>query len=351
MFGWHLPRYGPIGVDIGASQIKLFQVFCHGTDLRIRYCSRPRPADDDQTVDLLKAMIRQTRLWGNRAVVSLDNNGLKVTSIRIASEGPDVAGQARKEAICRLGLDTDDYQIRCIQAGQAHQSGQARQEVIVIAARNQQADRQVRLLDRVGLKVVGLEPAAFALARDGLTRDGTSGGSRVIVDVGSVFTTVVVTAPGQIQMIKLIRLGITNLCTEICGQLGVGMSDAASLYEQWVLGLACCDQARLDPSLNQAVEDGCRPVLEQLANEIGSCIRYCAVTFRGQGIERLILAGGGAYNQRLIDLIKAQYKIPVDVARPLGRMGSEWAVAAGLAIRGLQPFIHPSNKTFAQVHV
>lgn len=351
MFGWHLPRYGPIGVDIGNSHIKLFQVFCHSTDLRVRYCSRPRPADDDQTADLLKAMIRQARLWGNRAVVSLDNNGLKVTSIRIANEGRDVLGQARKEAICRLGLDTNDYQIGCIQAGQAHQSGQARQEVIVLAARNQQVDRQVTLLERVGLRLVGLEPGACALARAGLTQDGPAGGSTVIVDVGSVFTTVVVAAPGQIQMIKLIRLGITNLCTEICGQLGIEMSNSQSLYDQWVLGQRSSDQPKLDPSLNQAVEDSCRPVLEQLANEIGSCIRYCAVTFRGQGMERLILAGGGAYNQRFIDLLKVQYKIPVHVARPLRRLGSEWAVAAGLAVRDLQPFLKASHKAFAQVQV
>ena len=87
------------------------------------------------------------------------------------------------------------------------------------------------------------------------------------------------------------------------------------------------------------------------------CVRYYTVTFRGHGIERVIVCGGGAYEPLLLATIKAQVGVEVETARPFRGMGGradgrdnpferagcEWAVALGLALKGWPAIVGPAS--------
>jgi len=72
------------------------------------------------------------------------------------------------------------------------------------------------------------------------------------------------------------------------------------------------------------------------------------VTFRGKSIERAIFSGGEAYENILLDFLRQQLSIEIEVAQPLRGFDMknvkfdvskqdllcEWAVAVGLSLKG-----------------
>src|SRR4030043_842629 len=85
---------------------------------------------------------------------------------------------------------------------------------------------------------------------------------------------------------------------------------------------------------------------EELAKEISLCLRYYAVAFRGEFVERAVLSGGEAYERILLDVLRRHLTAKVEIAQPLRgidiknvnfdnnrRLLCEWAVAVGLGFK------------------
>jgi len=108
----------------------------------------------------------------------------------------------------------------------------------------------------------------------------------------------------------------------------------------------------LDTSTRQSMVNAISAVSEDLAREISLCLRYYTVTFRGKRVQRATFAGGGAYEDILLDVLRRQLTVEIEVAQPLrgfdlsgdsaavnfdgDRRGllCEWAVAVGLSLKG-----------------
>jgi type IV pilus assembly protein PilM len=110
------------------------------------------------------------------------------------------------------------------------------------------------------------------------------------------------------------------------------------------------NEQKLDASTRQAIVDVVSAVAEELTREISLCLRYYTVTFRGKRVGRAFFTGGGAYEYILLDVLKRQLAVEVEVAQPLkgfdmssenlnfdsDRRGllCEWTVAMGLSLKG-----------------
>jgi Tfp pilus assembly PilM family ATPase len=108
----------------------------------------------------------------------------------------------------------------------------------------------------------------------------------------------------------------------------------------------------MDASTRHAINDAVSAVAEDLAREVALCLRYYTVTFRGKRVERAVFAGGGAYEDILLNVLRRQLAVEIEVAEPLrgfdlssgkanvnfygDRRGllCEWAVAVGLSLKG-----------------
>ena len=72
------------------------------------------------------------------------------------------------------------------------------------------------------------------------------------------------------------------------------------------------------------------------------------VTFRGKRVERAVFSGGGSYETILVNILKRELAVEVEVAEPLKGVDMmdvhfesdrrtalcEWAVAVGLGLKG-----------------
>jgi len=252
-------------------------------------------------------------------------------------------------------------------------------ELILFAADDESIKRHIELLEEAGLRPVGIDTIPCALFRSferSLQRQEDKERTAVFVDVGGRFTTVVFGRGRDVSFVKQIPIGGENFNQEIAAKLGVSISEAEMLRGKlraersasagpgapaWASGQSSMGQdslgdaksgkeslAALDVSTRQVVVDAVGAVAEKLAREISLCFRYYTVTFRGKRVERAVFSGGEAYEKILLNVLRRQLAVEIEVAQPLrgfdimnvsfdgDKRGflCEWAVAVGLSLKG-----------------
>jgi type IV pilus assembly protein PilM len=171
----------------------------------------------------------------------------------------------------------------------------------------------------------------------------------VLVDVGSLYTTVIIGRGQEIIFVKQIPIAGEQLNSEVAAKLGVDISEAIQLRSK----LKSNNADSIDPVTRQAVIDAMSKAIEELAKEISLCFRYYAVTFRGQRPTEVVFAGGEADETTLLHALKRHLGVEITIARPFRgfdlscanfkRRGnkemSEWAVAVGLSMKGMDMLV------------
>ncbi len=364
-------------------------------------------------VSAVKRMLADGDFRGRNVVSCLSNDSLRISNLRLGRTDTERIEQAvKKEMQPRFGLDPDKDIVDYIVAGDVRHGDEIRSELILLAVDSETVKDHIDMLTEAGLRLVAVDAIPCALFRGFerlLQRQEDKEQTTVFVDVGGRFTTVVFGRAGEISFIKQVPIGGERFNQEVAAKLGVDISGAQTLRRtlraerlagagSW--GLTCdktdgdnqtqqeqdgapelalpqvraedsfgvdsenpCDflrkqeqgfdgiRQRLDTSTRQAVVDAVSVVAEELAKEISLCFRYYTVTFRGKRVERTVFAGGGAYEDILLNVLRRRLTVEIEMAQPLkgfnlmnvdfdgDRRGLlyEWAVAVGLSLKGLAP--------------
>lgn len=363
---------GPIGLDIGHGSVKMVQLSRNSRVLvlaaektRIEDESADNPGQRrEQITSSIKEILSRGRFEGRGVVIALPNEKLHITSLRLAEMNDEQTGQAvRDEAKERFGLASYDDVVRYLPVGQVKQGDDLKNELVLFAAGGQAVREHIELAEQAGLVPVGLDPMPCALFRAFdrlLRREADWQQTLVFIDVGQCYTTVVFGRSGEIGFVKEIRIGTQRFDEQISDKLGVTTAEAqvlrAALRSQRKAGEAPVGvdtdepavQTALDVPTRQVIVDAVGTVSQELAREISLCFKYYTVTFRGKRVERAFFAGGGAYENVLLNVLRRQLAVEVEVAEPFRgfdmtdvnftseRRGShcEWTAAVGLALKG-----------------
>ncbi len=382
MVSWSLKTRGlrPIGLDIGHNSIKMIQLQMNEEQISVIAAEKVRIDSsingDGQKrrsfiISAIRRMLENGKFRRRNVISCLPNDGLKITSLRLADVQSDGIEQTlKKEVAQRFGLDPDEDAMKYVVVGNVHQGDEIKNELILFAADNEIIKSHIEMLEEAGLRPVSIDTIPCALFRSferSLRRQEDKEHTVVFVDVGNQFTTVVFGRGGEISFVKQIPIGGKRFDEELAAKLGVGISEAEMLREalQMEKSLSILkpdleEQAvakngqKLDASTRQAIVDVVSAVAEELTREISLCLRYYTVTFRGKRVRRAFFSGGGAYEYILLDVLKRQLAVEIEVAQPLkgfdmsserknlnfdsDRRGllCEWAVAVGLSLKGLK---------------
>jgi len=355
---------GLVGIDIGASAIKLLQLREHGGGLRVvgagkvdRHDTQPPTGDTDAIIEQLRGAFAAGGFTGRRCVVSLPRTEIRVQSVRLPSMPEEELRQAAVwEASQRFGLDRNAMEVDIIRTGAELQGGENREEVLLIAAGHEQIHAWLEPLIAAGLRPVAMETHFTALARTFSHRDpGTVSNPevRVVVDVGASGSTVMILRGDQIAFCKPIAIGGADFDRAVAEHLRIDIVAARELRAARIAAaIGQNDGIETDPSIERAGYDAVRPLLATFAKEVVLCTRYYGVTFRGHPPQRLILTGGDGFEPRLAETLEDHCKIPAShdgdgstldwlatrIQRILQRSSgpsASWAVAAGLSLRGV----------------
>lgn len=387
MLSFSLPNNDalPIGLDIGHGWIKMVQL-AQGEKMSVRAAQKLRiddePVDDPQkyrekVIAAVRQLLTKDRFQGRNVVTALANENLEITSLRLAQMSEQETHKAvMDEAAGRFSLDPDNDVVRYMPVGLARQGDEVKNEFVLFAAGGQVVREHIEMLREADLVSVGLDTVACALFRgiDRLfRREEDLQRTLVFLDVGKCYTTVVFGRGGEIAFVKEIPIGTQRFDEEIADKLAVTVSEAQLLRaalraektteEQSEDGRQKDDnsfagesstaqntavQTSLDVSTRQVIVDAVTNVSQQLAREISLCFKYYIVTFRGKRVERAVFSGGGTYENTLVNVLRRQLMVDVEIAEPFRGLNTsgvnlvsdrkgelcEWTVAVGLALKG-----------------
>lgn len=357
MFNFTYNKARPIGLDIGYDSIRMIQLARSDDHAGVIAADQMR-LDTDATaegqissefaVSAIKEMLARGNFRGKNVVSGLSNDCLKIKSLRLDATDPArIEELMRKEITEQFGLNADTDEIRYIVAGSVYQGDDIKNEVIFFGADKESISRHISLLEEAGLKPVAIDAAPCALFRcfrGSLRREEDRQLVSVFIEVGSLFTTVIISRGPQIAFVKQIPIAGRHLNEQVASKLGVGYDEAVVLRSK----LRNADPETSDLPTRQAVVDAMSGVIEKLAGEIALCFKYYAVTFRGNHPTEAVFAGAEAYELVLLDELKKHLDIEVKVAQPFRGFDltgtnfasdelscfCEWAVAVGLGVKG-----------------
>ncbi len=365
-------------MDIGHNSIKAIQLVVNEGQMSVFAADEtridPSVNGDEQTrrtfiISAIKRMMAQRHFRGRDVISCVPSGRLKITSLRLSeAEKGAIEQSLRREVSQRFGLDPDEDAIDYVVAGHVRQGDELKSELIVFATDNQTIKNHITMLEEADLKPVAIDTIPCALFRSferSLRRQEDRELTVVFVDVGSCFTTVVFGRGGEISFVKQIPIGGEQFVQQVAAKLGISIGEAEMLRESLRVesGFPMLrpdaqdypsrpDERNMDVSTRHAVSDAVTCVAEDLAREVALCLRYHTVTFRGKKVERAVFAGGGAYEDILLNVLRRQLAVEIEIAEPLrgfdlssgkgkvsfygNRRGllCEWAVAVGLSLKG-----------------
>lgn len=354
----------PIGVDLGASGVKLMQMHEEGGLLRVTAASRrpfTRPLTDDpeqrraEIERALRAALEASPFRGEVCVVAPSTSDLLVRAVRMPAMTDEERQKAvRWEASERFTVPMEDLEVEWIRAGEVAQGHDTRDEVILVASRRGVLACCLDSLLAVGLRPVAVDAPFLASARNltrSLRRQEDQAVVQMIIDVGLSGTTVCLTRGREVAFIKPVAIGGRDLNRAVAERLSLDDDAARQLRLE---RLSDSEQpAGPGDRVNRAAYEAVRPLLHELGQEAALCLRYYSVTFRGARPEHVSIIGGEAREPNLASILTEHLKVEARIASPLDGIDvtaaqmrlerrsaslTEWAVAAGLAMRGASMF-------------
>jgi len=357
-----MARVLPIGLDIGGATVRMLQLGGSERDLRVIDAAKfpiPHEVRSDAVlrrevvVEGIRRVLKEHRFRRREVVMLLSAEQLAIRSIRMPKmPEKELATAVNWEAQNKFPFDTATAVIQYIRAGEVRQGEQVLDEVILFAAPRVEVDRQIGLVREAGLEVISLDAECCGVFRGFerfLRRREDEGVVSAFADIGAQ-TTVVISRGRDIVFVKSIPIGgaVFNRAVAECLELAPSEAEALRRRTAKRNREAAETSDQTDDQVRRAVSDAIRPHREDLANEIGLCLRYYAVTFRGDRPDSMIFTGGEAHDPALAAALGERLNIRTEVGDPfrgvrtdqlgpvLDRRGcrSEWETVFGLSLKG-----------------
>ena len=356
-----MARVLPIGLDIGGATVRMLQLAGSEGDLRVIDAAKfPIPQEvradpalrREVVVEGIRQALKDHRFRRREAVVVLSAEQLAIRSIRMPKMPEEELGTAVNwEAQNKFPFDTATAVIQHVRAGEVHQGDQVLEEVILFAAPRAEVDRQIQLAREGGLEVVSLDAECCGMFRGFerfLRRREDENVVSAFADICAQ-TTVVISRGRDIVFVKSIPIGGAVFNRAVAECLELAPSEAEALRRRTAKrNREVAEASDQMDQVQRAVGDAIRPHREDLANEIGLCLRYYAVTFRGDRPEAMVFTGGEAHDPALPAALGERLNIRAEIGDPfrgvrtdqlgpvLDRRGcrSEWATVFGLSLKG-----------------
>jgi len=206
---------------------------------------------------------------------------------------------------------------------------------------------------------IDAEPVAlFRVYERFLRRRSDDAAVTVAVDVGYACTRVVVSRGRDIVFIKPVDIGSSRFTDAVARHASLDAEEARDLRKrtsrQKIEGDLAPGEAAGDPersSVDWTIRDALRSEVEALSREVGLCLRYCSVTFRGLRPQEINLTGGEACDATFVEMFRKHLNMECHVGDPLrgidsagvdlgaqhGCVSADWAICGGLAVRTADP--------------
>ena len=359
-------RQGMIGLDIGKSSIVGVQVTgrAPGTVLKAVH-DRPIPeglvfegevVDPDGLAAELKAFMRDAKMKGKFVNLGVGNQKVIVRTIEVPEMAEEeLRGAIEFQAQDYIPIAVEEVVLDFVVVNRyTDDDGVAKQQVLLVAAQKDMIQRFMDAARKAGIKVAGIDVAAFALIRSLTPRvsfvdqGAADAGLFAIINIASSVSTLVIAKSGVPKFTRIVNLAYDNFIRVLVERQGIAPADADELAMR--VGLQGPEAPDTD-TYNAATVAEVQTLLAQVADELAVEIRRSIDYYQSQDyaavIDRVIVSGRGAQLKNLDVFLGETLGLRVEAGDPLAKVGGapseeiadmspRLAVAVGLAVEEVE---------------
>ncbi|HUQ85414.1 MAG TPA: type IV pilus assembly protein PilM [Candidatus Limnocylindrales bacterium] len=335
------------GLDIGISTIKA--VWFNREKEIITYnsaLSTPTPTpglqsespfDHQDLAQAINKLINDAKITSTKVVIALPESHIFTKMIdmpAISEKELSTAIYWEAEEHIPAPIETMSLAWNVVNRPKTSGNGQMMQ-VLLVAAPIQLIKRYQTILDLAGLSVVAVETELLSIIR-GLFK-GPSSPTSIIMNIGSLSTSIAIVQGGVIVFTYSIPLGGTAMTRAIASDFGLSIAQAEEYKKTYGLS---------DKNLGGKIGIAIDPIFSNLLTELRKAIAFYNEKYKNESpISQIVLSGGSAKMPGIDIYFVKNIGIETVIANPwkmmnvqgvpesLQRQGPEYAVACGLALK------------------
>lgn len=345
-----------LGIDIGTTSIRVVELTRMGNNFKLENygevitSSIPQASfrtgegtsltlSDEEVARVIRTILREAEIQTKEVNFSIPDFSSFFTSFEVPSMTKEELSRVIKyEARAYVPLPISEVALDYSTIREEPAAELKKQiKVLVTAIPNEVVGqyRQIASLARLDLKA--LEAEAFALGRAVAKKEAKA---VCVIDVGARSTTINILDKGNLKVSHSFNVSGSELTEVLSRSLSIEYNQAEELKKN--SGII------FSPESSQDTKDILLPIINAVILETRRVIEnYYQIEV--QRTEKIILAGGSARLPGLKDYFSAELKQAVEIANPfigisyppvleeiLKEMGPSYAIAVGLALRGLE---------------
>jgi len=332
-----------VGLDLDPSHIAAAEVSVNGhisvtrgavADLRPGILRDGEVTDAPALAEALKAFFAEHEL-PTRVRLGVANQRIVVRSLDMPPlEDPKaLAAAVRVEAPDHIPMPMDEAVLDFQTLGLVETPAGPRMRVVIVAIRREMIERLVGAMRDAGLRVEGIDLAAFAMVRALAPADVA--GARLYINVAGL-TNVAVANQSGCLFTRAAAGGLDSLVATLAERRGLTL-EHARMWIGHVGMLAPLEELEGDAELIAATRAALEEGVHQLADTVRNSLNFYRTQENAEQVEEAMLTGPAVSIPGFADALAEQLKLPVvpatvDVEGDEATDGGRLTVAAGLAV-------------------
>ncbi|PIE64771.1 MAG: pilus assembly protein PilM [Desulfobacterales bacterium] len=336
-----------VGVDIGSHAVKVCQLKRTEkgyTVLNIGSVVLPEGAVDDGTLnepdivgEAIAELFKNLKIKSKKVGFSISGYSVIVKKVNLAvMEDDKLEEHIMTEAEQYIPFDIEDVYLD-FQDLRTNTDENDRTNVMLVAAKKEIVDDYLEMLEDIGLQATIVDVDGFALENT-YEYNVPKSENVALVDIGASKMNINIISGGMSVVARDIVVGSRQLTEHIQNQFDIEFEEAEGLK----LGTIPAGERQ------QEIEEIFLTVCTQWVLEIKKAIDLYHSNNPEEPLDRIVLSGGGAKVSGLVDFLKQETGLDVELFNPFANMnsndkkidrnflksvGPEMAIASGIAIR------------------
>ena len=328
-----------LGLDIGANSVKMVELYHGRTGYRVNSLAlRELPPeaivadeirDRDAVIFSIQSVVDECDPAGKEVVVSISGHALITDKLVIdKKEGAEAEQAILFEAEQRAPYDVEDVAL-------SHQVIRVNEEtnkmeVLLVAARKEYLESFLSLINDAGLRPVVVETDAFAVYNAYVCNyEVDPNRTTVLVNIGHDAINVLYLFDGYYHSTRDLSVGTRVIFNSIQQEFRLNHE----LTNRAIRG-------QMEGSIDQ---DMLKATIISSAEEIVSGLEMAFNYFKSQaktdGIDWMVLSGGGALIPYLPEFLQSKLQIPLEIFNPLRNVEYDPERLEGLEIEKIAPLL------------
>ena len=308
-----------VGLDIGSSSVKAVELARKGGGYELVSLGI-EPLGQDVVVDgsimdallvssAIKKVVTENKIKVKEVATSVSGHSVIVKKMTMSAVGEaEVASAIPYEAQQHIPFDLADVNLSYQVMGLAPGGGT---EVMMVAAKREKILNHTNVLSQAGRIPVVVDIDALALQNAfEANYDPQPGALVALLNVGASTMNINIVRDGMPLFTRDVSMGGNHYTDTLQKELDLSFEDAEHLKQGHSLPNLSADAAA--PHL--------RAVSEILLLEIHKTVEFFRQTTSQENIQAIYLAGGGAKVAGLLELLKQEFNVPIEIMDPFRRV-------------------------------